>query len=161
MSCFCKEQQSSANMLFQIWNLFSVHYNMISNEPVPALYCYAAIKFYLLSKQYLICCYAVSACCPFHHNLESRRADWILHFLFVCLFLFFSPSSPFLSLWSFLFPLLDSLKLVHISQSVLPTSRLTLTGAVSAELSWEISFCILQVVFLLIIPVWCFPLCSI
>ena len=146
MSCFCKEQQSSANMLIQIWNLFSVHYNMISNEPVPALYCYAAIKFYLLSKQYLICCYAVSACCPFHHNLESRRADWILHSVFVCLFLF---------------PLLDSLKLVHISQSVLPTSRLTLTGAVSAELSWEISFCILQVVFLLIIPVWCFPLCSI
>lgn len=161
MSCFCKEQQSSANMLFQIWNLFSVHYNMISNEPVPALYCYAAIRFFCYLSNTLFV--AMQSLCLLPFSPQPREQESRLNSPFsVCLFIsFFSPSSPFLSLWSFLFPLLDSLKLVHISQSVLPTSRLTLTGAVSAELSWEISFCILQVVFLLIIPVWCFPLCSI
>lgn len=106
---------------------------------------------------------AMQSLCSLPFSPQPREQESRLNSPFsVCLFIsFFSPSSPFLSLWSFLFPLLDSLKLVHISQSVLPTSRLTLTGAVSAELSWEISFCILQVVFLLIIPVWCFPLCSI
>lgn len=154
---FWKEPQNQVQLCYSRYAVFSVFITtgQITNEPVSTLYCYAFCKFSLLSKQYLICCNAM----PLVGALFTTawRADWIL-FDFFYIFFFLLGSCVSQSLIIF-FSRMNSLKLVCVSLSVLPQTGLKLTEDLWV-LSWEISSYILHVIVLLIIPVWCFPLCN-
>lgn len=124
----------------------------LPNEPVSPLYRSPFCRFSLISKQYLICCSVIPRLVAL--LTTAWWADWILHLMF-----FFFLSAVFLSLWSFFFlSFLGSLKFIRVSPSVFPKSGLKLTEDLWV-LSWTQRFlCVLQVVVLLIIPVWSFLL---
>lgn len=124
----------------------------LPNEPVSPLYCSPFCRFSLLSEQYLICCSVIPRLVAL--LTTAWWADWILHLMVF----FFLVSCVSQSLIIFFFSLLGSLKFIRVSPSVFPKSGLKLTEDLWV-LSWTQRFlCVLQVIVLLIIPVWSFLL---